>query len=327
MKVLVTPTSFKQQANQRAISLLESFADELVYNDTGGPLTGDQLVEQSEGCDGILAGVDYFTSDVIERLPSKVRVLSRYGAGVDRVDLEACSKKGIIVTNTPGANATAVCELAFGLMLAAARSIPQLDLAVRQGGWPRANGMELSGKKLGIVGLGAIGKQLALRAKAFDMNVCAYDPCFDQAFAKLVGIENASIDLLCQTSEVVSLHLPLTDKTRNIIDKDRMLSMKPGAIIINTARGGLIDEEAAVELLRNGHLRALGLDAFEEEPLRNSKLRDMDKVILTPHTGAHTSEAVQRMGMMSVENLIAILTGQTCKFIINRQEKKLNEKI
>lgn len=317
MKILVTPTSFRKPVNAHAVKLLESFADEVVYNDTGSPLTGNQLIELLQGCDGYLAGVDYINSEIIESMPSTVRVISRYGAGIDRVDLDACRERGILVTNTPGANATAVCELAFGLMLSLSRSIPALDRAVRRGEWPRSNGMELSGKRLGIVGLGNIGKQLAVRAKSFEMDVCAYDPFIDQAFVKIERIEEMSLDELCQSSDIVSLHLPFTDITRNIIDKKRMQSMKPGTIIINTSRGGLIDEIAAAELLRNGYLRGMGLDAFEEEPLQASPLKDLDNVILTPHTGAHTDEAIKRMGLMSVKNLIAVLTGEPCENVVN----------
>lgn len=316
MKIFVSPTSFQKPANIQAVRLLESFADEVSYNDTGSPLSGNQLLQRLEGCDGYLAGVDYITSEIIEKMPSSVRVISRYGAGVDRVDLDACRKRGVVVTNTPGANATAVCELAFCLMLSVSRSIPALDQAVRRGEWPRANGMELSGKKLGIVGLGNIGKQLAMRAKAFQMKVCAYDPFFDHTFAQSEGIEELSLEELCQVCDIVSLHLPLTDTTRNIIDEEIMQGMKPGAIIVNTARGGLIDEQAAAKLLQNGHLRGMGLDAFEEEPLKESPLRDLGNVVLTPHTGAHTAEAVQRMGLMSVNNLIAVLTGNTCEYIV-----------
>ncbi|MBR2223421.1 MAG: phosphoglycerate dehydrogenase [Christensenellaceae bacterium] len=316
MKVLVTPTSFGKPQNAAARELLGKYFDEIVYNDLGVPLKGDEIIERLQGCDAYIAGVDYITADVIEKMPESVKVISRYGAGVDRVDLEACKKKGILVTNTPGANATAVCELAFSLMLCAARNIPKLHMAVEKGEWPRNEGIELAGKRLGIIGMGAIGKKLAVRAKAFEMEVSAYDPYFDEAFAEKNGIERCVLDELLKKADVVSLHVPLTPATKHMISKERIAEMKQGAIIINTARGGLIDEAAAAEALKAGKLGGMGLDAFEEEPLLESPLKGLPRVVFTPHTGAHTGEAVSNMGMMSVQNAIDCVLGNPCRYIL-----------
>ncbi|NLD34881.1 MAG: phosphoglycerate dehydrogenase [Clostridiales bacterium] len=316
MKILVTPTSFEKPENAQARALLEEFADEIVYNDLRIPLQGDELLSRLQGVDGYVAGLDYITAEVVERMPDTLKVISRYGAGVDRVDLAACKRRGITVTNTPGANATAVCELAFGLMLAAARNIPALHAAVEKGEWPRSDGMELAGKTLGIVGLGAIGKKLALRALAFEMQVLAYDPYLDQNFAAQHGIRAMALDELLQASDVISLHVPLNEQTRHMINAQRIQAMRDGAIIINTARGGLIDEEAAAQAIRSGKLRGLGLDAFEQEPLKDSPLIGLPHVVFTPHTGAHTAEAVQKMGLMAAENAIAVLRGENCPYTI-----------
>lgn len=316
MKAFVSTTSFLKPQNAEAKVKLEAFFDEVVYNDLGVPLKGDEILKRLEGCDAYIAGVDYITAEVIEKMPASVKVISRYGVGVDRVDLEAAKKKGVVVTNTPGANSTAVCELAFSLMLCAARNIPQLHTAVTAGEWPRSEGMELAGKTLGIVGMGAIGKRLAVRAKAFDMKVIAYDPYFDEAFAKEHSVERVELDELLQTADVISLHVPLTEENKHLINEKRIEEMKDGAIVINTARGGLIDEEAAARAIKSGKLGGLGLDAFEQEPLMDSPLKDLPHVIFTPHTGAHTGEAVANMGRMSVENAIAILSGKPCRFIV-----------
>lgn len=316
MKILVTPTSFLKPDNAQARALLEEFADEVVYNDLGIPLQGDDLLTRLEGVDGYVAGLDYITRDVVERMPDSLKVISRYGAGVDRVDLAACRERGIAVTNTPGANATAVCELAFGLMLAAARNIPALHQAVEKGEWPRNDGLELAGKTLGIVGLGAIGKKLALRALAFEMTVLAYDPYLDKAFAQQHGIQAMDLDDLLSNSDVVSLHVPLNEQTHHMVSAERIAAMRQGAIIINTARGGLIDEEAAAKAIQSGHLRGLGLDAFEQEPLKDSPLIGLPHVVFTPHTGAHTAEAVQKMGMMAAENVIQVLRGETSPYLL-----------
>ena len=316
MKALVTSTSFLKPQNAKAKALLESFFDEIVYNDLGVPLAGEQILERIQGCDAYVAGLDYITADVIEKMPDCVKVISRYGVGVDRVDLPAAKAKGITVCNTPGANSTGVCELAFALMLCACRNIPQLHQAVTDGLWPRSEGVELAGRTLGIVGMGAIGKRLALRAKAFEMDVVAYDPYFDEAFAAQHGIHRMELDELLSSVDVVSLHVPLNDSTRHMINRERIEKMKKGVIIINTARGGLIDEEAAAEAIKSGHLGGLGLDAFEQEPLLDSPLKGLPRVIFTPHTGAHTAEAVSNMGLMSVQNAIDVLKGENCRYIL-----------
>ena len=318
MKALISTTSFCKPENAAAQKLAENYFDEIVYNNLGVPLHDEEILSRLDGCDAYIAGLDYITADVITHMPECLKVISRYGVGVDRVDLQAAKVRGIVVTNTPGANSTAVGELAFALMLAAARDLPRLHAAVCAGEWPRSEGIELAGKTLGIVGLGAIGKRLAVRARAFEMDVLAYDPYFDAAFAEAHGVHQAALDdLLCQ-ADVVSLHVPLNDATRHLIDAERIRTMQDGAIIINTARGGLIDEAAVAEAIRSGKLGGLGLDAFEQEPLTDSPLKGLPHVIFTPHTGAHTAEATAKMGLMAVENAIAVLENKPCAHRVTR---------
>ena len=316
MKILVTPTSFRKPENDAAREKLESFADTVVYNDLGRPLQPAEVAQHADGADGYIAGLDYITAEAIAMLPRSLKVISRYGAGVDRVDCEALGKKGIVLTNTPGTNAVAVCELAFGLMIAGARQIPALDRSIRNGEWPRSQGMELRGKTLGIIGLGAIGKNLATRAKAFEMDVLAYDPFFDETFASSNQIAGGSkpcdLEALLGGSDFISLHVPLLPATKHIIDGASLNMMKSGVILINTARGGLIDEDAVFSALQSGKVAALCLDAFENEPPTDSALLKLPNVIMTPHTGAHTREAVSEMGMAAVDNLIAVLRGEQC---------------
>jgi D-3-phosphoglycerate dehydrogenase len=316
MKILITPTSFLKPVNAKAREMIEAFADEIVYNPETRPLTGEEVAALLPGVDGYIAGLDTISEQALANAPASLKVISRYGAGVDRVDLAAAKAKGIVVTNTPGTNSTAVCELAFGLMLSLARHIPQLDAAVKSGGWPRTSGMELCGRTLGIAGMGAIGKKLAVRAKAFDMNVIAYDPYFDAAFAAEHGIKQVTLEDLIPQSDVISLHVPLTEQTKHMIGASQIAVMKPGALIINTARGGLIDETAAAEALKAGKLGGVGLDAFEVEPPQDSALMGLDNVVMTPHAGAHTDEAVAGMGLMAVQNLIDVLQGRECRCIV-----------
>lgn len=315
MKVLVTPTSFCKPQNDMAREKLEAFADEVVYNEYGRPLKLHEVKEMLDGCDGYIAGLDYITAEALDDADS-LKAISRYGAGVDRVDLSATKAKGITVTNTPGTNAVAVCELAFALMLSLARAVPRLDNAVKNGRWPRNNGVELRGKTLGIVGLGAIGKNLAVRAKAFGMSVIAYDPYFDEAFAQSNDVKKRELGELIMQSDFISLHVPLNEHTRHMIGAKQIETMKDGAFVINTARGGLIDEAAAAQAIGNGKLGGVGLDAYEVEPVTDSPLMGLENVVMMPHTGAHTNEAIGAMGMMAVNNLIAVLKGKACDHVI-----------
>jgi D-3-phosphoglycerate dehydrogenase len=206
--------------------------------------------------------------------------------------------------------------LTLALILSVARRVPFLDRNTREGRWPRSTGIELYGKTIGILGLGAIGKAVAKRAAGFSMNIMAYDPYMDEAYAKAQGIAAADFDTVVKTADFLCLHLPLTAETRHIISGEVMKTMKKGAIIVNTARGGLIDEQAAYELLQSDHVGGLGIDVDEEEPPKQSPLFSLDKVVLTPHTASHTVEATAAMAALSVQNLIDVLSGRDCPYIV-----------
>lgn len=317
MKILVTPTSLQPGKNSAALKSLQDFSHDLVFNPTGKPLTEDELIPLLKDCDGYIAGLDFITEKAIDACPH-LKVISRYGTGYDRVDIMAAKKKGVIVTNTPGVNAEAVGELTFGLILSAARNIPHLDRSTREGGWIRSTGMELKGKTLGIMGLGAIGKVVARCAQGFDMEVIAYDPYINLEYCQKHRIKSTTIDEVLSCSNVLSLHLPLNDETYHLINRESISRMPEGAIIINASRGGIIDEEAAYEALRSGHLGGLGLDAFEQEPPKDSPLFQLPNVIATPHTGAHTREATDHMAALAISNLIDVLSGQECNYVVNR---------
>jgi len=316
MKVLVTPTTFKPDKGGAALELLRSFSTELVFNPGEKPLSEDELIPLIAECEGCIAGLDFITRKVIENAPD-LKVISRYGVGVDKVDLKAAKDKGVIVCNTPATNSNAVADLTFALLLGIARKIPMLDRKTKEGQWIRSTGFELFGKTMGILGLGAVGKAVAKRAAGFSMKIMAYDPFMNMEYAKANGITVASLEEVVRSADVVSLHLPLLDETRHIISADVMKTMKKGAVIINTARGGLIDENAALELLNSGYLAGLGLDAFETEPPGPSPLFALDNVVVTPHTGAHTTEATAAMADNAVKNLIDVLSGKACQNIVN----------
>lgn len=317
MKILVTPTSLQPGKNEPVLADLRAFSDDLVFNTSGKPLTEDELIPLLKDCDGYIAGLDFVTEKVIRSCPS-LKAISRYGAGYDRVDIRAAKKMGIPVTNTPGVNAQAVGELAFALILSAARKIPYLDTETRGGKWVRSTGMELKGKTLGIIGLGAIGKVVAGCGQGFHMDIMAYDPYIDNAYCKKQNIKSCPFEEVIWQADVISLHLPLNEQTRHIIDRKALAEIKPGAILVNTSRGGIIDENAAFDALKSGRLGGLGLDAFETEPPENSPLFGLDNVVVTPHTGAHTKEATMNMASSAVKNLIDVLSGRDCPYIVNK---------
>lgn len=317
MKILVTPTSIQPGKDTEALQTLMKFTDNLIFNRTGKPLTEEELIPLIKDCDGYIAGLDFITENVI-KAAKNLKVISRYGAGYDRVDIHAAKACKIPVTNTPGVNAEAVGELAFALALSAARRIPYLHHSTCKGEWVRSTGIELKGKTIGILGLGAIGKVVARCAKGFEMNVIAYDPYMDQQYCRKHTITDTSFENVCADADVISLHLPLTDTTKHLINHQAIQRMKSSAILINTSRGGIIDEDAAYAALKDGGLGALCLDAFEHEPPLESPLFQLTNVVVTPHTGAHTMEATQNMADASVKNLIDILNGNDCPYIVNK---------
>ena len=312
-KILATPTSFKPDGISDALTALKEFAGEIVFNPTGKPLPERELIRLLDGCDGVIAGLDPFNANVIGACAGKLKVISRYGSGYDNVDIAAARERGITVCYAPGANSQAVADLTFGLMIGVARKIPALDRKTKAGEWTRSVGTELYRKTLGIVGLGAVGKAVTQRAQGFSMRILAYDPAPDRGFAAANGVIETSFHELLASSDFISLHLPLNENTRHIINRDALQMIKPGAILINTARGGLVDETAAYGALISGRLGGIGLDAYETEPPGFSPLFGLDNAILMPHTGSHTAEAITALADISVRNLIEALSGIPCK--------------
>lgn len=316
MKILVTPTSMQPDKHSAALERLRAYCGNLIFNPTGKPLEGRMLTELLDDCDGYLAGLDSVTDETLKLCP-KLKAISRYGAGYDRIDIKAAKALGIPVSNTPGANAQAVAELAMGMCLSLARRIPYLHEETRKGNWVRTSGIELFGKTIGIIGLGAIGRKLAECCKGFYMDILAYDPYIQEDYCKEHNILSVSLDTLLERSDFVTLHLPLNDSTYHLIDADAIQKMKPSAILVNASRGGIVDETAAYRALTEAKLGGLGLDAFEKEPPSASPLFSLPNVIATPHAGAHTLEASKAMADMAVSNLIQMLDGKECKYIVN----------
>lgn len=251
------------------------------------------------------------TKDLIDRA-TKCKIIARVGVGLDNIDTDAAKSKNIRVINAVEGAMNAVAELVIGLMLSMAREIPRADREIRNGNWIKKElmGSELAGKYLGIVGLGNIGKRLGRLARSLNMNVIGFDVVpIDPDFAKEVGLIKADLDTLLQSSDYVSLHVPLLDSTKHMINAARLSTMKKTARIINTSRGGTIDEEALYEAIKAGSLAGAALDVFEVEPATGSKLATLPNVICTPHIGAQTREAQSLAANVIAEKVIQILRG------------------
>jgi len=315
-RVLVTPTSFgKDDPNLR--STLEKAVGEVIYNPMARPLSSSELLPLAKEADGCIAGLDQIDSSAIEAA-GRLQVIARYGVGVDRVDVEAATKRGIVVTNTPGANSVAVAELTIALMLALGRRICQADQATRSGEWPRYSGVGLRGKTVGLVGFGAIGREVATRLKAFGCRIVVTDPCVGPDCADTYAAQLVPMEELLASSDFVSLHASLNPSTSGMVDDAFLKKMKQGSFVVNTARGELIDEEALRDALEKGHVQGAALDCFRKEPPDpDHPLLRLPQVIVTPHTGSHTDEATNAMGWMALKACMAVLSGEKPAHVVN----------
>jgi D-3-phosphoglycerate dehydrogenase len=312
-KILVSATSYGKN-DPRLKTELEAQVASVMYNPTGKPLTSAQLADLLPGIDGFIAGLDVIDSAALEKA-ARLKVIARYGVGVDNVDLAAAREMGITVTNTPGANSVSVAELALTLILSLARQIPEAASAVQDGKWPRLGGLTLENKTVGLLGLGAIGKQITRRLQGFDCRIMAYDPYADPDFASEHGVQLAGMDEVVAAADFLSLHLPLLPETRQLVNREFLAKMKKGPYLINTSRGEVVDEDALLDALQSGQLKGAGLDAFAVEPPdpANPLLR-LPQVIATPHLGAQTDGATSNMGWLALEDCLAVLRGEEPKF-------------
>jgi D-3-phosphoglycerate dehydrogenase len=276
---------------------------------------GVQLLKEQAGWNVVLTTKETLNAEIVEAdalivrsatkvtaellgLAPKLRAVGRAGVGVDNIDLEAATKRGVLVMSTPGGNSVSVAEHTFALLLSLARRVPQLDKAIHEGRWEKSSaaGTEVRGKTLGLIGLGRIGSEVAVRAEAFDMRVLAYDPYISEAAAREVSVDLVPLEKLLEESDFVSLHTALSPATQNLINAATIEKMKTGARIINAARGELIDEAALAAALKSGKLAGAALDVFAEEPPKNSPLVGLSNVIATPHVAGSTTEAQEEVG-------------------------------
>jgi D-3-phosphoglycerate dehydrogenase / 2-oxoglutarate reductase len=288
MKVIVA-----DKISERGVELLKQQAGWKIV-----ATTKETLGKEIADADALIVrSATKVTPELLEQAP-RLRVVGRAGVGVDNIDLDECTTRGVLVMSTPGGNAVSVAEHTFALLLGLARQVPRLDKAMHEGKWEKSSaaGTEVRGKTLGLIGLGRIGSEVALRADAFDMRVLGYDPYISEAAAREVQVELVPLEKLLAESDFVSLHTALSPATQNLINAETLAKMKKGARVINAARGELIDEAALAEALKSGHLAGAALDVFVQEPPKNSPLTGLANVVATPHVAGSTTEAQEEVG-------------------------------
>ncbi|MCX8187568.1 MAG: phosphoglycerate dehydrogenase [Nitrososphaeria archaeon] len=315
-KILITSRSYGRHYPDQ-LERLKRLGD-VVYAENP-PLKEDKLLQIIDQYNAIVAGLDEYTGKVLEKA-SDLKILARYGVGLDNVDLKKATELGIIVTYTPGANTIAVAEHTFALILSLIKNIPRLNEVAKRGEWAgrRELNRELYGKVLGIIGLGSIGRAVAAMAKGFGMEVIAYSPHVKKEDAERLGVKLVSLEELLQKSDVISIHTSYSPEKYHLIGEKELGLMKKTAYLINTARGELVDEKALINALKKGAIAGAALDVFEKEPPSlDNELLKLDNVIVTPHAASHTWEAVRRMGEMVTEDIEAALSGIKPKNMAN----------
>ncbi len=308
-KILVLPFML-QHAEGPYLDELRAVGLEAVYPGRGVSLnTPELLLSHLKGIEGVIAGMEPFTPEVLAQ--SHVRAIARMGVGHDAIDVPAATAQGIAVTITPGTNEISVAEQTLALILGVMRGFPLRDRQVRRGEWIRQDLPRLAGQTLGLIGLGRIGKAVVPRAQGLGMHVIAHDPVGDAAWAEQNGVTLHSLSDLLAAADVVSLHLPCTAETQNLINARTLSQMKRGSVLINTSRGGLVDEEALVSALQLGHLAAAGLDVFQQEPLPlESPLLQLENVLLSPHMGGLDEQSVIDMSQLAARCIARLYRGE-----------------
>ncbi len=305
-KVLITPRSYGKHNKEALVKKLHDNGIHAVFNPYGSIMNEAQMIEQIKDADGVILGVDVMNANVLSQA-NRLKVISKYGVGIDNIDCEYAKSRNIAVTTTVGANAGAVADYAMTLLCAVARRVVEIDHGCHHNDWTKKEALDIFGKKIGVIGLGAIGKGVVKRAKGFDMEVYGFDIYQDEAYINENHIKFTDIDTIIKECDFISLHLPLNNETRHILHKNNLKYAKRNLIIINTARGGLIDEGCLYHLLKENKIYGAGLDVFEQEPPEDAKLLGLPNVIVGSHTAASTEGATIKMSEMATDNIIAQL--------------------
>ncbi|MDR7300777.1 phosphoglycerate dehydrogenase [Haloactinomyces albus] len=315
-------------AEKLAPSVLEAFGDEVEIRHVDGT-DRPALLEAVADADALLVRSATKVDAEVLAATSKLKVVARAGVGLDNVEVPAATERGVMVVNAPTSNIVSAAEHAMALLLAVARNIAPADASLRAGEWKRSayGGVELNGKTVGVIGLGKIGQLVAQRVEAFGTKLIAYDPYASAARAAQLGIELVSLDELLERADAISIHLPKTAETLGLIGAEQLKKCKPGAMIVNAARGGLIDEDALADALRNGHIGGAGIDVYRTEPTTSSPLFELENVVATPHLGASTVEAQDRAGTDVAHSTLQALRGEFVPDAVNVQGGAVGEEV
>lgn len=314
-KILVTATNYSQLCAD-AKKLLEDNGCEVIENTFGRPMTFDELKTRIGDISGVIAGVDTWNDEVFAIAP-QLKVISRFGVGVDNIDIEAARRHGIKVTNAAGGNANAVAELTIGLIVAAMRAVPQLHATTRLGAWDRFVGHELVGRTVGLLGFGNIAQKVARKLSGFDVEVIAYDKFPNLDAAAKLGVTMVSSDDVVTRSDILCMLLPSLPETRRFMNAETFGRMKTGAYFVNTARGALVDEAALAAALTSGKLSGAAIDVYEREPSSaDNPLFRFDRIVTTPHTAAETYETYTGIGAITATAVLDVLAGRVPKNLL-----------
>ncbi|HME15032.1 MAG TPA: phosphoglycerate dehydrogenase [Mycobacterium sp.] len=305
-------------ADKLAESTVAALGDQIEVRWVEGPDREKLLAALPEADALLVRSATTVDAEVLAAAP-KLKIVARAGVGLDNVDVESATERGVLVVNAPTSNIHSAAEHALALLLSAARQIPAADASLREHTWKRSSfsGTEIFGKTVGVVGLGRIGQLVAQRLAAFETHIVAYDPYVSPARAAQLGIELLPLDQLLARADFISVHLPKTPETAGLIDKDALAKTKPGVVIVNAARGGLVDEAALADAVTSGHVRAAGIDVFSTEPCTDSPLFDLPQVVVTPHLGASTEEAQDRAGTDVAASVKLALAGEFVPDAVN----------
>ncbi len=326
-KVLITVSPIYCQAVNFLTAHLQEAGFSVRYlNQPDEQLSAAELSDLLRDVEVYVVGNARIPRQAIQSSP-RLALVAKYGVGVDNIDLAAATDHGVLVTNAPGENAISVAEMTMAALLNLSRKLREIERSLQQVRWRAVFGHEIYQRTLGIIGLGNIGKQVAIRARAFGMRILAYDLLDYPEFCREHQVEMAPLERLLAEADAVTLHVPLTPKTRHMIGAPQLSRMRPGALLIHTARGGVVDEQALYVALTEGRLGGAAIDVFECEPLGESPLRRLDNVILTPHVAGISYEAAERVAVRTLENVLAYRDGRIPPCVLNHEAARLRKKL
>ena len=323
-KIVITDSGYKSYDIEK--ELIKSIGGELEIRHC---ITEKDVIELAKEADGVIVRLQPFSARVIENL-QKCRVVARYGVGVDNIDIDAATKKGIVVANVIGYAVNEVAEQALALLFSCIRKITSHDRKIRAGTWDigaKDPVYRIQGKTLGLIGLGQIARGLVRKVSGFELHILAYDPFLPEETAKELGVELVELNTVLNESDYISLHMPLNEKTKHLIDETILRKMKSTAILVNTSRGGLVDTKALYKALREGWINSAGIDVHEEEPVPGEYcLLELDNVVISDHAGWYSEESIKELQRGAAEAVTAVLSGKWPKSVVNPEVKELLQK-